>query len=320
MSGVSWAGVIALAVLLAVSAGLAWRLYRAHQEIRRQRAAFERLQNMLAHAGRVATLGEMAASIAHEIRQPLAAISLETDASLRWLARDEVNLMEVAESLERVRGEAQRAERVVRGLRALSRREGQLVAPLSLLSAWEETLPLVPGSLLSHAAQMDVDVPASLPEVLADRVQIQQVMLNLLTNALQALSPVVDRPGRIQVLGRVATDGVVWFEITDNGVGIESQHLSRMFEPFFSTRPDGMGMGLAICRSIVEAHGGSVTVRSKSGWTTLAFSLPAVGADVLPSPASGREGPGECARPTNAAAACVPPSPALRERVQTGSG
>ncbi|XQM37560.1 hypothetical protein DFLDMN_004444 [Cupriavidus sp. H19C3] len=266
------AGALALA-----AAWLAWQLRAARRGMRQQRAACARLQDMLAHAGRVATLGEMAAAIAHEIRQPLAAISLETDASLRWLARDAVDLKEVSESLERVRGEAERAERVVRGLRALSRREGRRIASLSLRSAWEEMLPLVPAALLARAAHIEVDVPAALPEVLGDRVQIQQVMLNLLTNALQALPGTADRPGLVHVGGRTA-DGAVWFELRDNGAGIDPQHLPRVFDPFFTTRADGMGMGLAICRGIIEAHGGTMTARSTLGWTTVAFALPPVAA------------------------------------------
>ncbi|NYI01717.1 sensor histidine kinase [Cupriavidus plantarum] len=296
-----WAAVGIAIVLAAVACVLGMRLRAMRREVRRQRAAFARLQDMLAHVSRLSTLGEMAASIAHELRQPLAAISLDADASLRWLSHEAVNLKEVSDGVERIRDEALRAERVVRGLRALSLRSCREVEPLSLQSAWEETLPLVPLSRLSHVGRMDVDIDPSLPDVLADRVQIQQVMLNLLTNALQAVASSVPslavgdtpqaamRTGHLRVRAyRSAEDepeGPVWFEIADNGAGIDPRHLSRVFEPFFTTRPDGMGMGLVICQRLVEAHGGAMTIRSRDGWTTVAFSLPALPRD--PSNPSG---------------------------------
>ncbi|WP_342051165.1 MULTISPECIES: sensor histidine kinase [unclassified Cupriavidus] len=270
-----------LAIVLAVTTlALAMRVRAMRREVVRQRAAFARLQDMLAHVSRLSTLGEMAASIAHELRQPLAAISLDADASLRWLSHETVDLKEVSEGVERMREEALRAERVLRGLRALSRRTEREVEPLSLRSAWDETVPLVPLSRLAHAERMDVDIASSLPDVLADRVQIQQVMLNLLTNALQAVAAV--RTGHLRIRAyqcgdhRDARNGPVWFEIADNGSGIDPRHLPRVFEPFFTTRPEGMGMGLAISQRLVEAHGGAMTIRSRDGWTTVAFSLPAL--------------------------------------------
>lgn len=274
-----------LVVVLAVAAlALVMRLRAMRREVARQRAAFARLQDMLAHASRLSTLGEMAASIAHELRQPLAAISLDADASLRWLSHETVDRKEISEGIERMRDEALRAERVLRGLRALSRRTEREVEPLSLRSAWDDTVPLVPLSRLAHVERMDVDIAASLPDVLADRVQIQQVMLNLLTNALQAVAAA--RTGHLRVRAYACggnqrgdqrdRNGSVWFEIADNGIGIDPRHLPRVFEPFFTTRPEGMGMGLAISQRLVEAHGGAMTIRSRDGWTTVAFSLPAL--------------------------------------------
>ncbi|CAG9172499.1 sensor histidine kinase [Cupriavidus pampae] len=304
--------VVALLVVLTVAVFmLATRLREGRREIERQRAAFARLQDTLTHVSRLATLGEMAASIAHEIRQPLAAISLDADASLRWLSHDRVDLKEVSDGLERMRDEALRAERVVRGLRALSRRTGRDVAPMSLREAWDETVPLVPLSRLSHVERMDVDIAPSLPDVLADRVQVQQIMLNLLTNALQAVAAAIPpstlgassqpapRVGHLRVRAyQPDRNGPVWFEITDNGIGIDPRHLPRIFEPFFTTSPEGMGMGLAICQRLVEAHGGAMTIRSSEGRTTVAFSLPAL--PLGPAAPSGGASGGKSGEPRQA--------------------
>lgn len=232
------------------------------------------LQEQMVHLSRVATLGTLAASIAHEIRQPLTAIRIEAGTIERWMNRDAPMADEVTEGIRRIQEQSERAERVIRSLRALMRREPLPPQPFRLDDALREVLPLADCRISVASVDLRLDLDAQLPPVHGDRVQIQQVMLNLLLNAVEARREGPPGHARVTLRTRLDADGMVIFEVIDNGRGIEPAQLARVFEPFFSTKDDGMGIGLAICRSIVELHGGTIAAVSGDGQTTVTVTLP----------------------------------------------
>ncbi|MDT6963347.1 MULTISPECIES: sensor histidine kinase [Cupriavidus] len=234
------------------------------------------LQEQVVHLARVATLGTLAASIAHEIRQPLTAIRIEAGAIQRWMGRPVPATDEVTEGIARIQEQSERAERVIRSLRALMRREPATPEPFRLDHAVHDVLPLADCRIHDASIDLQLDLDATLPPVQGDRVQIQQVILNLLLNAVEARRE--GPPGSARVLLRArrgpAGAATAVIEVVDNGRGIAPDKLARVFEPFFSTKDDGMGIGLAICRSIVEVHGGTIAVASGDGQTTVTVTLP----------------------------------------------
>ena len=243
---------------------------------RQAQEALHRAQEELAHVTRVATLGELTASIAHEVNQPLAAIVTNGQACLRWLGRDVPDLDEARRAVKRIVGDADRASEVILRIRALSRKTEPQKTALSLNEVIGEVLLLVRREVQSHRVSLQLDLAPDLPAVLADRVQLQQVIINLVINAIQAMAPVTDRPRALLLRSRTHEAGQVLVAVQDSGIGIEPRHQSRLFDTFFTTKPDGVGMGLSICRSIVEAHGGEVwaTANTRPG-TTFQFTLPA---------------------------------------------
>lgn len=230
----------------------------------------DRARSELAHVSRIATLGELTASIAHEVNQPLAAVVTNGEACLRWLGRAIPDLTEARASVENMIRNGQRASEVVRRLRALSRKADPVHGPLALADIVQDVTPLLSRELLVHRIALTVEAPPTLPPVRGDRVQLQQVLMNLLMNAMQAMDGVADRPRRLAIeLSRSpGTDGepeAVVLAVTDWGPGIDPANLSRLFDAFFTTRSDGMGMGLSITRSIVEAHGGRISASNREG-------------------------------------------------------
>lgn len=238
-----------------------------------------RTRTELAHVSRVATMGELTASIAHEVNQPLAAVVANGDAGLRWLGRPTPDLGETKKSIEAVVRNAQRASDVVRRMRALSRKSEPVRAPVDLSALARETMPLVDRELRSQGIGLSVDLPDGLPAVEGDRVQLQQVLLNLLVNAIQAMAAVPADQRSLSVRAERAVGGeegdVVALTVDDTGGGIAEGDLSRLFDAFFTTKGDGMGMGLSISRSIVEAHGGRIAaVNRPGGGASFRISLP----------------------------------------------
>jgi signal transduction histidine kinase len=232
-------------------------------EAARQREAAEqshnaRLRDDLARAARLATMGEMSASIAHEINQPLAAIVANGNAGLRWLAHAVPDLDEARTVLKRIVGEGHRASQVIKSVRAVFRKDGQPRAPLSTNEVIDEVLALVQGELRNQAIVVQTELGADLSPLTADRVQLQQVLLNLINNAAEAMAAVTDRQRALLVRSERHQDGGVLITVADSGPGIDPKDLNRIFEAFFTTKSAGMGMGLSICRSIVEAHGGKL--------------------------------------------------------------
>lgn len=235
------------------------------EELRRAEDALQRSQSELAHANRVATLGELTASIAHEVNQPLAALVTNGEASLRWLSRPEPELQEVRDGLTRMICEGRRASEVVRRLRELARKGETQRSELDLIELIDEAVLLVQREMTRLQVSLRRHYKSPLPPVLGDRVQLQQVVINLLVNALQAIESTTGGTRQIVIRTGTEPDGKLYVSIADSGPGIAAGDLDRLFTAFFSTKPEGMGMGLSICRSIIDAHGGRIWASSEPG-------------------------------------------------------
>ncbi|MFC5069092.1 PAS domain-containing sensor histidine kinase [Flaviflagellibacter deserti] len=232
-------------------------------ERHRFQEALDRANSELAHAARVATLGELTASIAHEVNQPLAAIVTNGEACVRWLSRQEPDLGEIRANLDRIIANGNRAAEVIARLRAMAKKTDPRYEPLSLNEVAEQAAALVDRELGIHGAQLTVDLANPSPEITGDRVQLQQVVLNLLLNAAQAMNG-QPRDTRLIALRTIDGQDGPMIEVSDTGPGLPPEIASRIFEPFFTTKANGMGMGLSICRSIAAAHGGELTTVEKS--------------------------------------------------------
>jgi C4-dicarboxylate-specific signal transduction histidine kinase len=244
-------------------------------ERRQVEDGLSRARNELAHVTRVATMGELTASIAHEVNQPLAAIITNGEACLRWLGRTVPDIGQARKSVENMIKSGQRASDVVARLRALSRRGEPDYAPVALPEIVNDIALLIGHELRVRHATLSIQAPADLPAVRGDKVQLQQVVMNLLMNGLQAMDEVTDRPRRLTVEMNMDEAGSVVLAVSDSGPGIAPEAQKMLFDAFFTTKPDGMGMGLSICRSIVEAHGGHISASNlDSGGARIAVSLP----------------------------------------------
>ena len=233
-----------------------------------------RVQAELAHAARVSTLGELTASIAHEVNQPLAAIVTNGEASLRWLNRPEPDLGEAKAAIGRMIGEGQRASDIISRIRAMATKTAPDPEPLDLAPLIEDAMLLVRRELVSHDVKLHLALPVGLPAVTGDRVQIQQLVINLAVNAVQAMAQQVGAARDLIITARHEADAVL-VEVADTGPGIAPENAERLFNAFFTTKAAGMGMGLSICKSIVEAHGGRIQARpGVDGGAVFAFTLP----------------------------------------------
>ncbi|AMN82750.1 PAS domain-containing sensor histidine kinase [Pseudomonas azotoformans] len=231
-------------------------------------------QSQLAHVTRITSLGELAASIAHEVNQPLTAITSSGEACRRWLDRVEPDLNEARQSLDRIVSSACRASEVISRIRALSRKCDPLRKPESLDAIVNETLGLVQHELSRHKVRSRVELGVLDAQINADRVQLQQVLINLIINACHAMETVAPRQRLLRVRTWVDGDKVL-LEVADQGIGIDPKDLPTLFQPFFTTKPDGLGMGLSICRSIIDFHGGRLWAASTPGeGTAFTCSLP----------------------------------------------
>jgi PAS domain S-box-containing protein len=225
----------------------------AEEALRDARADVERM-------ARLTTMGELTASIAHEINQPLAAIVTQSEAALRFLNRDEPDLDEVQDALSWIRRDGMRAGEVIRGLRALAKKSGPQLTRLDIDDVIGQVLLISRGELLRHNVVLRTELAADERPVLGDRVQLQQVLLNLIMNSVEAMRSVTERTRELTVSSTLAEPGSLLVTVKDTGTGLDPAVAERVLEPFFTTKADGLGMGLAICRSIVEAHGGRLWV------------------------------------------------------------
>jgi predicted ATPase/signal transduction histidine kinase len=230
----------------------------------------------LAHVTRITSVGELTASIAHEVNQPLGAVMFNTEACQSWLARDPPNMQEAHAALERIVRDGTRAAEVIRRIRALAKKADTKMVPLNLNDVLGEALTFVQHELLSSSVVVRSEQASVLPVILADKVQLQQVILNLVINGIEAMQPISDRPRELVIRSEQDDAGQVRVTVTDCGVGFSAASADRLFNTFFTTKSSGMGMGLSICRSIIELHGGRIwaTPHVPHG-ATLHFTLPA---------------------------------------------
>jgi PAS domain S-box-containing protein len=229
----------------------------------------------LAHITRLTTLGELTASIAHEVNQPLAAVIANAEACLGWLNRETPDLGAARRSVEWVIDDGIRASEVVRRVRALANKADTEKRPLDINDVVKEVLTLVQRELASQRISLRMELAPAPPKVLGDRVQLQQVIINLVMNGIEAMQAVVDRPRELAIRSGQDDTRRVFLSVTDCGVGIGVDDLDQLFKAFFTTKASGLGMGLSICRSIVEAHGGRLFAsRNEGPGAMFQFALP----------------------------------------------
>ena len=214
--------------------------------------------------GRLTTMGELTASIAHEINQPLAAVVTQSEAALRFLNRDEPDLDEVHDALSAIRQDGMRAGEVIHSLRALAKKSGPQLTKLDIDDVIRKVLAVARGELLRHDVVLRTQLAAEDRPVMGDRVQLQQVLLNLIMNGVDAMKEVTERTRELTVSSTLAEPGRVLVAVEDTGTGLDPAVAERMFQPFFTTKADGLGMGLSICRSIIEAHSGRLWVSPRT--------------------------------------------------------
>ena len=246
-------------------------------ERKRAAEALQQMQEQLAHANRVATMGQLTASIAHEIAQPIGAVYNRANAALNFLNRDPPDLEEVREAISRIGDAAERAREIIGGIRDQVKKSPSRKDVFDLNRAIEEVLLLASNAITKDAIAVQTEFAKDLPLLHGDRVQLQQVALNLILNALEAMRSTSDPLRDLRISTEAKEAGDVLVSVRDTGPGITSEHLERIFEPFFTTKPGGMGIGLSICRSIIEAHGGSLWAgANQPRGTTFQFTLPSV--------------------------------------------
>ncbi|TAI60517.1 hypothetical protein CWO89_40220, partial [Bradyrhizobium sp. Leo170] len=248
---------------------------RAEEEIRESERRYSEVQMELVHANRVATMGQLSASIAHEVMQPIAATVTNAQAALRFLNARRPNLEEVREALGAAVKEGNRTIDVIDGIRALNKKAPPRKDDLEINEAVLEVIALTRAEVLKNGISVRTQLAESLPLIRADRVQLQQVIMNLIINAVEALSSVREGARELVITtGKGEPDGVL-VVVRDSGPGLSSAGLERIFEAFYTTKPGGLGMGLSICRTIIEAHGGRLwaTAAQPQG-ATFQFTLP----------------------------------------------
>jgi signal transduction histidine kinase len=235
--------------------------------------ALRNSQSQLSRATRTATVGEFAAAIAHEINQPLAAVVANGHACLRWLSAQPPGLAKAQEAAERIVRDGTEAGEVVRRIRALFKHAPLEKIELNLNEVIAEVLHLLSAETAKRHVGVELELADNLPDVIGDRVQLQQLVFNLLLNGIEAMDLILDRPKKLFIRTTLKNPETALVKIQDSGVGIENSE--KVFDAFFTTKESGMGMGLAICRSIIEAHHGRLWVASAEGSGTIfSFTLP----------------------------------------------
>jgi C4-dicarboxylate-specific signal transduction histidine kinase len=264
-----------LQVLLLLAVFVQWsRRRRAERMVDEQR-------RQLAHLARAGTLGTLSGALAHELNQPLGAILASAQAARRLLAREgPAALDEVRHAIDDIVLDEQRASRIVEGLRGMLKRGDAHTQLVDVNEAIHETLALAGGDLRARGVAVSVELQARQPAVIADRVQLQQVMLNLILNGCDAMDALEAGQRRLTVATDNAPGGGVDLSVADCGTGIAGGNVEKIFEPFVTTKRDGLGLGLAICRTIVNTHGGRVWATNNDGpGATLHVALPPAAAE-----------------------------------------
>jgi signal transduction histidine kinase len=239
-----------------------------------ERERWRQLEADLAHMNRVTMLGELASSLAHEINQPIAAAITSANACLRWLERNPPDLERARAAVKRIENDGSRAAEIIQRLRAFYKTgappERELV---DINEVAGEMLALLGNEATRHSISLRTELAPQLPQIMADRVQLQQVLMNLMLNGIEAIA---DGEGELTIRSQSTEDGFLLTSVSDTGVGLPDEKPDRIFNAFYTTKPQGTGMGLAISRSIIEAHGGRLwaTANSERG-ATFHFSLPA---------------------------------------------
>jgi PAS domain S-box-containing protein len=256
-----------------------WTFSAFIRDITARKQAQEDLRNAhaeLAHVNRVMTMGELAASIAHEVNQPLAAVIASGDSCKAWLANEPPNLEKALAAADRIVQAAAQASDIVRRIRALFKKTTSITTPLEINEVITETVSLVGGEVQRKGVSLNTELAANLPAALGDRIQLQQVILNLAINATEAMTGFEDQPRRLVIQSKLAESGEILVSVADSGPGIDPQQTAQLFAPFFTTKPDGIGMGLSISRSIIEAHGGRLwAIANQPRGAVFHFALPA---------------------------------------------
>jgi PAS domain S-box-containing protein len=229
---------------------------RAEETLRESEQRYREAQMELAHANRVTTMGQLTASIAHEIKQPIAATVYNASAGLRWLASQPPQLEQVRQSLDHIVEDGIRAGEVVDRIHALVKKAPPPKERLDINKIIAETIALARGEVLKNGVSSRLELAKGLPLVLGDRIQLQQVILNLITNAVQAMCDVSEGARELHIGTGADVSGAVFIAVQDTGPGLPPENFDRLFDAFYTTKPDGLGMGLPICRSIIESHGG----------------------------------------------------------------
>lgn len=250
-------------------------LFRDITENKRAAEALQRAHTELVHLSRVTTIGELVTSIAHEVNQPITAVITYGNAANRWLAQNPPNLAEVKDALDNIVRDATRAGEVIGRIRTLVQKGTPQMTALDINEAIRGVLKLLDVEIRRSGIRVKTDL-AEVPRVTGDRVQLQQVMLNLIINAIDAMGSVQKRLSVLSIRSLQDREFVL-VQVTDTGVGITEAQADTMFNPFFTTKPEGLGMGLTISRSIIEAHGGSLWAAAGESGTVLNFKLPSAG-------------------------------------------
>ena len=232
----------------------------------------EQLQADLAHVNRVSTLGELAASISHELNQPIAAAIMNADLARHWLEHDPPDLTQVRQRTKTIIEMGTLASQIIDRLRSLYKKEPPKRASLALNEVIGEMVELLRGQATRHGVSLRTDLASDLPNTVADRVQIQQVLMNLMLNGIEAMS---ETGGVLAVKSQLQEKGQIEISVSDTGPGLLPGKADQIFDAFFTTKPQGSGMGLAICKSIVESHGGRIWADGAGGrGATFHFTLP----------------------------------------------
>jgi C4-dicarboxylate-specific signal transduction histidine kinase len=242
-----------------------------------ERAVYE-ARAQLAHVARVTALGELTASIAHEVNQPLAATVINGNASLRWLSANPPNLDETRQAIERIVKDANRAGDIIARVRALAKRSPPQKVLFNINQTLSEIVTLTASEMQRNRIELHPDFQSDLPLILGDQVQLQQVILNLILNAIEALSKVHDGPRDLFVSSAKEGSLAVQVTVRDSGAGLELEKLDQLFNAFYTTKADGMGMGLTISRTIVDSHGGHIlAMPNQPRGAIFQFTLPIAG-------------------------------------------